>query len=169
MKKVIAAVVAMALASPALAGNVGVEFGTNWYKVNYTDNTSDNLIGQAQNFTVLWTTDDIGLGAYVEDGTWIADGSSTYDYNLTAIQVTKGLVKNVSVGMNLGSMNEDWSGGGDDQMVTDVFGSVILLGGTGNKITGTVKATIGGRFAADYQDGYDFSGLVVNLSVGFLF
>jgi len=171
MKKVIAALFAVSLASAASAGTVSVEFGTNWYKVNHTNDVYDNLIGQGQNFLVSWSLDnDLSLGAYSEAGTWLYDSGSSDTWELTAIQVSKGVVKNVAVGMNIGRMYQTYdSGGGYDGMLTDVFGSVVILSGSGDKVSGVLKTVVGGRFAAHYASGDDFSGITVNLVVGLQF
>jgi hypothetical protein len=165
MKKAIAAVFALSLASSAMA-TVGVDFGTNWYKVSYTDNVGDHLQGQGQNFLISWTLDnDLSLGAYTESGTWTYDGGSTNVWDLRAIQISKGVVKNVAVGLNVGTMYNDWNS--EDSMLTDVFGAVTILGGSGDKVSGALKTTVGARFA--YDSGYDYSGINVNLSVGLSF
>lgn len=165
MKKAIAAVFALSLASSAMA-TVSVDFGTNWYKVTPTYAVGDHLQGQGQNFLVSWTLDnDLSLGAYTESGTWVYDGGSTNEWDLRAIQISKGVVKNVAVGINVGTMYEDWDN--EDSMLTDVFGAVTILGGSGDKVSGALKTTVGARFST--VDGYDFSGINVNLSVGLSF
>jgi hypothetical protein len=166
MKKVIAAVFAMSLASSAMA-TVGVDFGTNWYKVSYTDNVGDHLSGQGQNFLVSWTLDnDLSLGAYTESGVWTYYSGSADEWEIRAIQISKGVVKNVAVGMNHGVMINQWDSG--EGQLTDVFGAVTILGGSGDKVSGALKTTVGARFNVDDGD-YDFSGITVNLSVGLAF
>ena len=166
MKKLFTAVVvAGALASTAMA-TVGIDFGTNWYKVNYTDNSGDHMLGQGQNFLVTWTLDnDLSLGSYAEAGTWIYNGGSTDDWDLTAIQIAKGIVKNVAIGTNIGRMYNTY--GGSAGMLTDVFGSVVVIGGSGDKVNGSLKAIVSARFTHDNSD--TFNGLNLNLVVGLMF
>ena len=166
MKKLFTAVVvAGALASSAMA-TVGVEFGTNLYKVKYTDDLGEHMLGQGQNFLVSWTLDnDVTLGAYSEAGTWIYDGGSTDDWEITALQVSKGVVKNVAVGMNLGQAYDTFHG--RDGLLTDVFGSVVILGGSGDKVNGALKGVVAARF---YNDDWDsFDGVNLNLVIGLSF
>ena len=167
MKKLIAAVFAMSLASSAFAASgFGVEFGTNWYKVNYTDNVGERFLGQGQNFLVTWTLDnDLSLGSYAEAGTWVYDGGSTDDWDLTAIQIAKGIVKNVAIGTNIGRMYNTWNS--DAGMLTDIFGSVVVLGGSGDKVNGSLKAIVSARFTHDSS--YSYNGVNLNLAVGLMF
>lgn len=168
MKKVLAALFAVSVASSAMAaGNLSVDFGSVWYKVSYTDGAGDHLQGQGQSFSVNWVLDnDLGLGAYTESGRWVYDSTSYDDWDIRAIQVTKGVVKNVMIGMNLGDEYDSWNN--DDGMVTDIFGSVVILGGSGDKVTGQLKTSVGARFLVN-DDDYNMSGITVSLSVGLLF
>lgn len=167
MKKVLASVFALSLASSAMAaGNVGIEVGSNWYKVNYTDDVSEHLLGQGQNVLLSWNMDnDFSAGVYSEAGTWSYDGGSTDDWEITAIQVSKGIVKNVAIGMNLGQMYNTWNS--NDGLLTDVFGSVVVLGGSGDKVSGSLKTVVAARFHNDHD--YDYSGVNINLVLGLLF
>jgi hypothetical protein len=163
MKKLMIAVFALGVASSACAA-VGVEFGTDWYKINYTSNVGDHLMGQGQNMLVYWGLDnDLTVGAYTETDVISNGTGSTYDWEIVAIQVAKGIVKNVNVGLNIGQEYNTWAS--VTGAVTDVFASVVILSGSSDKVNGTVKATVAGRFSAD-MSGYDFSGMMVNLSVG---
>ena len=174
MKKLIAAVFAMSFAGAALAdGNLGFEIGSNWFRPNYDSNgywgSGYWWSGQGQNFTLVWGMDnDLWLGAYSEQTT-LSDGyGDAYSFDVTAIQVTKGVMKNVNIGMNVGSFYDEQA----DEVgpLTDVFGKVTILSGSGDKVQGNVNATIGGRWADDsYNGGSNWSGYYVNLSVGLLF
>jgi hypothetical protein len=165
MKKILIAVAALSLASSALAaGTVGVEFGSNWYKVSYTDNVGIHLTGQGQNFLVFWGLEnDLQLGAYTEADTMSNGSGSSYSFEVFAIQIAKGIIKNVYAGLNVGQMTNNWSS--DSGTLVDVFGSVILLSGGGEKVSGTVKATVAGRFSSDNSN-YNWNGMLINLSVG---
>lgn len=165
MKKILIAVAALSLSSSALAaGNVGVEFGSNWYKVSYTDNVGDYLQGQGQNFLVFWGLEnDLQLGAYTESSVLSDQDGSAYNFEVFAIQIAKGIVRNVYAGLHVGQMTNDWANASGT--LVDVFGSVVIVSGAGEKVSGTVKATVAGRFSSDMDD-YDWHGFVVNLSVG---
>ncbi len=169
MKKLFAAVLTLALASSAMAaGNLGVEFGSNWYKVSYTSDLGDHLQGQGQNFALTWGLDnELSLGTFMESGRWVYASTSYNDWDIVAIQIAKGLVKNVAAGVNIGSMNNDYDSAGRGLLV-DVFGSVVLVGGAGDKVSGVLKSTVAARYNRDqYQT--NFSGVNVNLVVGVSF
>lgn len=166
MKKAIAAVLVLGLASPVMAA-VGIEVGSNWYKVNYTDRVGDHLMGQGQSMLVYWGLDtDLTLGAYTENLVMSTNYGSSYSWEMAAIQVAKGIVKNVNFGLNLGTGYFDWISG--PIVVTDVFASVVILSGASDRVSGTVKATVAGRFCREVYSGndYDFNGLVVGLAIG---
>lgn len=165
MKKILIAVAAISLASSAFAaGSVGVEFGSNWYKVSYTDNVGDHLTGQGQNFLVFWGLEnELQLGTYTESSVMSDSNGTSYSFEVFAIQIAKGIVKNVYAGLNVGQMTNDWAN--DSGLLVDVFGNVILLSGGGEKVSGTVKATVGGRFSTDASDN-KWDGMFINLAVG---
>ena len=165
MKKLFAAVLTLSLASTAMAaGNLGVEFGSNFYKVAYTDNVGDHLFGQGQNFALTWGLDnDLSLGTYIESGRWSYDSTSYDDWEINAIQVSKGIVKNAAVGVNIGTMFNTYNTA--TGLLVDVFGAVTLVQGAGDKVSGVLKTVIAARFNKDqYRD--SFSGVSVNMVVG---
>jgi hypothetical protein len=169
MKKVLLAVAVVAMASTAM-GAIGIEFGSNWYKPNMDPNGSAQYdwFGQGQNLTVTWAIDnDVALGVYVEN-TMLNDGyGNSYPFVVNAIQLRKGIVKNVDVGMNLGTFFEDYNYA--TGMLTDVFGEVTVLSGKGEKVEGALKGQVGGRWAdADWQGGDNWNGYFVNLLVAIL-
>ena len=170
MKKILLAVAIVAMASSAMAA-VGIEFGANWYKPNLDPNYADeNFFGQGQNMTITWALEnDLALGVYTE-ATMLNDGyGNTYPFNVNAIQVRKGIVKNVDVGMNLGTFYEDYSN--STGMLTDVFGEVTVLSGKGEKVEGALKGQVGGRWADDswqYGSASNWNGYFVNLLVAIL-
>ncbi len=168
MKKILTVLFAVSVASSAMAaGNLSVDFGSVWYKVSYTDGVSDHLQGQGQSFAINWTLDnDLSLGAYSESGRWVYASTGYDDWDIRAITIAKGIVKNVTIGMNLGDMYDTYSG--DDGMLTDIFGSVVILGGSGDKVSGQLKTNVGARFIVNDSD-YNMSGITVSLSVGLLF
>lgn len=168
MKKAIAAVFALALAASSASASVGVDFGTNWYKVSYTDNVGDHLFGQGQNFLVFWQLDNgLTLGSYTEAGVWTYDGGSSDTWDLTAIQIGREIVKNVAIATHIGRIYDDYSG--NDHMLVDIFADVTLVGGTSDKVSGAVKFSLGGRYAKDQVSTYDMSGITAGLSVGLEF
>jgi hypothetical protein len=172
MKKLIFALAMVAVASTAM-GAVGIEFGANWFKPNMNPNSAGyDWFGQGQNVTITWALEnDFALGVYVEN-TMLNDGyGNTEPFNVNAMQVRKGIVKNVDVGMNLGTFYQDW--GGYTGMLTDVFGEVTVLSGKGEKVEGALKGQAGGRWAdASWQGGSywgsNWNGYFVNLLVAIL-
>lgn len=168
MKKILVAIAVLAFASTAM-GAVGIEFGSNWYKPRLNpQGASNDWFGQGQNFTITWGIDnDIALGVYTE-ATMLNDGFGTmYPFNVNAIQIRKGIVKSVDVGLNVGSFYEDYNA--VSGVVTDIFGEVTVLSGKGEKVEGVVKGQAGGRWADNsYNGGEDWSGWYINLLVGLL-
>jgi hypothetical protein len=168
MKRILIALAVVAMASTAM-GAVGIEFGSNWYKPNLDAyDYGCDFFGQGQNVTITWALEnDLALGVYTE-ATMINDGyGNTYPFNVNAIQVRKGIVKNVDVGMNLGTFYFDYWG--YTGMLTDVFGEVTVLSGKGEKVEGALKGQVGGRWADDnWQGGGVLNGYFVNLLVAIL-
>jgi len=81
--------------------------------------------------------------------------------------VSKGIVKNVDVGMHLGSFYEDYYS--NSGLVADIYGSVNVVSGKGDKVEGALKGQAGGRFADDSNaGGGDWSGWYINLVVALL-
>jgi hypothetical protein len=163
MKKLLGTVVALGLAASASA-TVNFQFGSNWYfPRNDVYNTDDHLSGQGQNFGVNWDLEnDLIIGAYTEI-TDLTDGyGSEYPFSVNAITVGKGVMKNASVGLHLGTFYEDYNG--YTGMLTDVFGNVVIMGGSADKISGGLTASFGGRFAVD-DYASDWSGYFINLGV----
>ncbi len=172
MKKLFASAFAVSLSASAMAaGTVGVEIGTNWFQPGFdAQNSADHWNpSNGHNFSVVWGLDsDTWVGAYSEND-FIADGfSNTLAFNTEAIQLVKGVAKNVSVGMNIGSFYEDWNN--ETGFLTDVFGKVVILSGSGDKVSGNLSATVAGRWADDRWNGGDnWSGYNIGLTVGLLF
>jgi len=164
MKKILIAIAVVAMASTAM-GAVGIEFGSNWYRPQVDPNgENEHYFGQGQNVTITWSLEtDLALGVYMED-TLLNDGHGhTSDFIVNAIQLRKGIVKNVDVGMNLGTFYEEEND--DTGMLTDVFGEVTVLSGKGEKVEGALKGQAGGRFG---DNGYTWNGYFVNLLVAIL-
>jgi len=157
MKKLIAIAVILGVSAGAQAA-VGFGFGTNFYKPNAAGYEAKN----GRNFLVNWTLDnDLQLGVYEEDSqTFIVGFPSTF--SVSAIQVAKGVVKNVVVGLNIGSGTV----GAASQPLVDVFGAVNILSGTGEKVNGALKATVAARFCEQILAGLGAAnGLNLGLSV----
>ncbi len=158
MKKVLAIAVVMGLAAGAQAASVGFDFGTNFYKPSAAGLNAEN----GTNFGVNWMLDnDLKLGIYNEmsNVTGVATG-----FSLSAIQIAKGVVKNVFVGLNLGAGT-----GVTTATDVDIFGTVNILSGTGEKVSGNLVATVAARFCKaqvnavpDIADGYNL-GLAANI------
>lgn len=150
MKKLFATILVAALAGgTAHAGSVAFDFGTNFFKPSATG----GQVGNGSNFLVSWTIDnDISFGAYTESSIATATDSNavpalrTGTLTVTAIQVTKGIVKNVAVGLNLGSgtLGAAWTAETDP--LVDILGTLNILSGKGDKVEGYLKAIAAARF-----------------------
>jgi hypothetical protein len=168
MKKLMAGLFVASLASTAMA-TASFDFGSIFYFPRYDSNAGDNFSGQGQSFSANWDLDnDLIVGAYTESTDLSDQNGNTYPFTVNAITVAKGVVKNASIGLHLGTFyndvyNDDYTG-----MLTDLFGNVTLMAGSADKVSGSLKASFGGRFARENENGgdYDFSGYFVALSVG---
>lgn len=173
MKKLFAVAVVLSLAGTASAASVAFDFGTNFYRptaVGYT-------VGNGQNFTMSWALDnDLSLGVYQELSNWtnITTAAPPVTTNgtlsVSAIQISKGVVKNVAVGLNLGA-GTSTGGIAATKPLADVFGVVNILSGSGEKVSGALRATAAARFsktslcvATDMADGYNLN---LSVQVGF--
>jgi hypothetical protein len=168
MKRILIAVAVVAMASTAM-GAVGIEFGSNWFKPRLNPaNSGYDFFGQGQNMTLSWTIDNgMALGVYSE-ATMLNDGyGNSYPFNVNAIMLSKGIVKNVDVGIHVGSFYEDYysvSG-----LVADIYGAVTVVSGKGEKVEGALKGIAGGRFADNSNaGGEDWGGWYINLVVALL-
>lgn len=179
MKKLIAGAVALTISGSAMAAasSVGFSFGTNFFSPSAPGLVADN----GQNFTINWALDnDVSLGVYTELSNVNLTGAlSTLTVN--AIQVSKGVMKNVSVGLNLGSgtttANSFVAGppatgiAAGTAPLADIFGSVNILSGSGDKVSGSLSATVAARFSkvgATTTVG-NLNGVNVGLAVGIMF
>ena len=166
MKKLMAGAFALSMASNAFA-TASFDFGSVWFFPRYDTNVGDNLSGQGQSFAANWDLDnDLIVGAYNESIDLTDGYGNTYPWSTTAINISKGVVKNASIGLHLGTFYQnynDYTG-----MLTDVFGNVTLMSGSADKVSGSLKAQFGGRFAREYENGDDddFSGYYISLAVG---
>lgn len=164
MKKLLAAVVALGIAGSASASAIDFSFGTNFYKPHA--DVYEGMVENGQCFLVSWNLDsDISLGVYNE--------LSSYDFGgetlaVTAVQATKGIVKNVAVGINLGGADPT---DGTPGALVDILGTVKILSGSGDKIEGAVTATAAARFSKADLDGgrnyVDGVNLILAVLLGF--
>lgn len=146
MKKLFAIAIAVSLAGSAMAaGSVGFEWGTNFFKPSNAGAQTQN----GTNFTLSWNLDnDLSMGVYTETSNLLGGGAVAGDtVTVSAIQIMKGVVKNVAVGLNLGSGTET-VGVGSTSTLVDVLGTVNILSGTGEKVTGNLRAMASARFCA---------------------
>lgn len=166
MKKTLAAV-AMSLAASTAVATISFDYGSIWTQFRLDPNNAGyNFTGQGQSFGVNWDLEsDLILGYYGEN-TDMTDGyGNTYPFAVNAISVSKGVMKNASVGLHLGSFYEDYDG--ETGMLTDIYGTVTILGGTADKISGSLKASFGGRFAdSEWNGGSTYNGYFVSVAVG---
>lgn len=162
MKKLFAVAVAMAVAGSASAASVGFTYGTNFYRPAQNAGTWNG-----SNFSVNWALDnDLTLGYYTEAVAVAASTGTT----INAIQIAKGVMKNVNVGLNLGSAAE---GATAPSSLADVFGSVNILSGSGDKVSGALVASVAARFTREDVDaagaGTNGDGYNLNLGVSIWF
>ncbi len=154
MKRLLIALVAAFVAGSAAASAIDFTFGTNFYTPAAAGETTTN----GSNFTVAWNLDsDVTLAAYSEAGR--ASGGAL---SVAAISVSKGVIKRVKVGVNLGSMAAVTTAS-----LVDIFGSVTILAGTGEKITGELVACAAARFTQANVGGGNV-GDGTNLGLGVL-
>lgn len=169
MKSILAATFAASLASSAMA-SVGFEFGAQFFFPRQDSQGSDeHWTGQGQSFAVLWELDNkLTLGAYAESDT-LSDGyGNAYDFSVQAISVAREVVKNASVGLRVGTFTEDYTFPYGSALLGDVVGTVTLISGQGDKASGKLNASAGGRWADSSNNnpnGGDWSGFFVNLAV----
>ncbi|MEK7476189.1 MAG: hypothetical protein AAB152_11240 [Candidatus Coatesbacteria bacterium] len=163
MKKLFAVAVVLSLAGTASAASVAFDFGTNFYHPT----ASGYLTQNGQNFLVSWNLDnDLGLGVYTELSNW-SNVTGTGTLAVSAISIAKGVVKNVAVGLNLGSGTTATN----TRPLADIFGVVNILSGSGEKVSGALRATASARFcqaqlqaAGQVADGYSVG---LSVQVGF--
>jgi hypothetical protein len=167
MKKLLTAV-AMSLSASTAMATISFDFGSVWTQFRFDPNYSSyNWVAQGQSFAVNWDLEnDVVLGYYGENSDMNDGYGTTYPFVVNALSVSKGVMKNASVGLHLGNFYEDY--GGYTGMLTDIYGTVTILGGTADKISGSLKASFGGRFAdTDWNAGGErWNGYFVNVAVG---
>jgi hypothetical protein len=173
MKRTVLAAIAMTLSSSAFAA-VSFEFGSTWFfpQLDPNSNTGNdyNYAGQGQTVAANWDLDnDLILGVYIE-ATELNNGNGQSEpFDVQALTVSKGVMKNASLGMHLGTFHETWFFGNDGTgMLTDLFGTITMISGGAEKISGSLKATVGARYAnSDYNSGEgSFNGYFVSVAVG---
>src|SRR5690348_11760393 len=105
MKKLIAVAFALSMATSAMAaGSIGFEYGSTWFRPHYSDQGAGlDWTAQGQTFAINWVLDnDMWVGVYTE-ALSLNDGyGNSYPWSAQAIQISKGIVKNVAVGLNVG-------------------------------------------------------------------
>jgi hypothetical protein len=124
-------------------------------------------LNMGHSMLVSWDlNNDISMGLYSEEE-WDpynpGAGTGPWQTIVNAIQITKGVVKFVSVGVNIGQM---MPAAYPYQTVVDVFGAVDLLAGSGGKLNTSIKATVGARFSNLYHDA-NGATMGLAISVGF--
>lgn len=171
MKKLLAGAVVVSLAGSAMAaGNsVGFQFGTNFFQPSAAGLVAQN----GQNFTISWMLDnDVSLGVYNElTPTLNATAATVGTITVNAIQVAKGVMKNVTVGLNLGAGTVTANAPlvAATNPLADVFGSVNILSGSGDKISGNLTAVVAARFERNGTTNAGANGTNVGLAVGIVF
>lgn len=157
MRKLLIALVAVCLAGSAAASSIDFAFGTNFYKPAAAGYTAEN----GQNFAVSWNLDsDVALGIYNEQSN-VNDNGTMRVLTASAVQVAKGVLKSVKVGINLGSATCVTTA-----TMVDIFGTVNILSGTGDKIAGSLVASASARFSqCDIGTSNEADGVNVGLAV----
>jgi hypothetical protein len=166
MSKVLATLVALGLSSSAMAA-ASFDFGSIWFFPRLDANDAqENFAGQGQTVAANWDLDnDLILGAYMEATELNTGDGSSYPFQVNAINISKGVVKNASIGLHLGTFYDDYYG--DTGMLTDLFGSITMISGGADKISGSLKATVGARYADEnYQNDGNFNGYFVSVAIG---
>jgi hypothetical protein len=151
MKKLFAIAIAMSLAGAASAASIGFDFGTNFYKPAVTGYTTEN----GENFALSWNLDsDVSLGIYTETSNFSAGtAATTGTLAVSAVQVTKGVMKNVNVGLAVGSATSTIGAVTSTAPMVDIVGTVDILSGSGDKISGALRASAAARFCqADLEN-----------------
>lgn len=143
MKKLYAVAVVLSLAGTASAASVMFDFGTNFYKPAANGYLTQN----GQNFTLGWMLDnDLSLGVYTEQSNTMI-GAVAGTLSVSSVQIAKGVVKNVMVGLNLGAATGAVGAANNTAALADVFGAVNILTGTGEKVSGALRALASARFS----------------------
>lgn len=172
LKKTLLSLAVVSAAAPALAGNVGFEFGSNFYRPNF-DPTGSNQrwFGQGQNFSVIWGNDQDYWFGYYTESTNLNDGlGDAESMTVQAVQISRSILKGVSITGRLGEFYESYNG--YFAPLADVSAEVTILTGAGDKVSGDLRASVGARFANDtFQNSgqSNWSGEYINLSVGLSF
>lgn len=150
MKKLFAYVIAMSLAGSATAASIGFDFGTNFYKPSAAGYTTEN----GQNFSVSWNLDsDISFGVYNEQSNVVGPTAvvSVGTLDVSALEVSKGVMKNVSVGLRLGSATftdtTTPTALSNTSTFVDILGTVTILSASGDKVEGSLRASAAARFS----------------------
>ena len=170
MKKLIAGAVALTISGSAMAAasSVGFAFGTNFYQPAQPGFVAQN----GQNFTISWMLDnDVSLGVYSEL-TALNNNVVATTLAVNAIQISKGVMKNVTVGLNLGSGTVAAAVGpltATTNPLADIFGAVNILSGSGDKVSGALQAVVSARFAKNGATTTGANGTNVGLAVGIMF
>lgn len=144
MKRIFASIVAMSLAGAATAGTLGLQMGASFFDPS----AAGAQVDEGNSLLVSWNLDsDISVGMYFErvglvGGTYVVGDTLT----VSALQVMKGVVKSVDVGLRMGAGTE--STGPTTGALVDIVGQVKILSGSGEKVEGAVVGTIASRFCS---------------------
>src|SRR5690349_3971566 len=105
MKKLIAGAFAATMATSAMAATLDFNYGATWFLPRFSEvNANENFQGQGQSFALNYAIDnDTYLGVYTEALMMNNNYGTSYPWSIQALQVSKGIVKNVSLGVRLGT------------------------------------------------------------------
>ncbi|MEK7767386.1 MAG: hypothetical protein AAB368_14245 [bacterium] len=167
---------ALLFAGTAMAEALSFSYGTNFLKPN--DNRFQTT--QGTSFTLGWNIDsDVSFAVITENtnvqalntsagaaGSLAVPTTNLGSLAISGIRVSKGVVKNVTVGLGLGVATLAWvptvapGGGSTSQPVggvspaVDITGVVNILSGKGDKVSGSLDAVISARFIDGQRSGY---------------
>ena len=151
MKRIFASIVAISLAGAATAGTLGLQMGASFFDPS----VAGAQVDEGNSFAVTWNLDsDINVGMYFErvgllGATYSAVAPDTLA--VSALQVGKGVIKNVDVGLRMGAGTTTVTTVGpvvttNTAALVDIYGQVKILTGSGEKVEGALVGTIAARF-----------------------
>jgi hypothetical protein len=161
MKRIFASIVAISLAGAATAGTLGLQMGASFFDPS----AAGAQVDEGESFAVCWNLDsDIAVGMYFERVGLLGAGYVAADtLTVSALQVMKGVVKNVAVGLRMGAGTE--SSGPTTGALVDIVGQVKILSGTGDKVEGSVVGTIASRHCSPVGAPASVDGLSMGLAL----
>lgn len=160
VKILLTTVVLLSLTTFVCAQNVGMDFGVNFFKPSNSnfETTNGNI------FVIGWNVDsDVSFGI-LNETTDLRHQNAIGSLRVSGIYVQKKVVKDVYVGLNLGSATATLTNTVTRPLV-DIYGKAILLSTKGDKIVGSLYTLLAGRFMN--TSGLNAAGVPVDNLNGF--